>query len=85
VFRNVLQKNKARNWSTFGKSAKALGKHEGFLSLNSLTTLSDEAAKALAEFDGCSLELWGLTKLSRKALASLQENEKIVLPDEFKR
>jgi hypothetical protein len=54
------------------------------LSLYGLTTLSVEAARALAQNKGW-LRLNGLTTLSAKAAASLRANPLVQLPDKFKR
>ena len=57
------------------EQAKALAQRKDtWLSLDGLTTLSDEAAKALAEFKG-PLHLGGLTTLSDEAAKALAQHK----------
>ena len=65
--------------------AEALSQHEGDLYLFGVTAISDEAAKHLAKYDGGSLWLLNLIKISEEAAAALRANPKIVLSDKFKR
>ena len=61
-----------------------MAQHEDWLLLNGLTTLSDEAAKALAQHRGW-LSLNGLTTLSDEAAKALRANPDISLPPKFQR
>ena len=54
------------------------------LGLYGLTTLSDEAAKALAQHKG-GLSLYGLRKLSDEAAVALRANPDIDVPNRFSR
>ena len=54
--------------------AESLNKHEGFLDLDGLTSLSDLAAESLRKHEG-SLYLNGLTCLSDAAAESLGNHE----------
>jgi hypothetical protein len=64
------------------EAAKALAKNKGLRYLNSLGAISDEVAMALSEYEGTSLELWGLRTLSAGAGAALRANGKISFPQE---
>jgi hypothetical protein len=60
-----------------------LAQYQGTLYLGRLTTLSDEAAKALAQHKG-KLEFQFLTTLSDEAAKALRANPKIQLPGKFR-
>ena len=60
-----------------GKVAGALGRHEGELRLDGLTTLSPEAAKGLAAHHGW-VYLDSLTTLSESAARALLKNKRDV-------
>lgn len=62
------------------KAADALAKHRGIVQLG-VKELDAEAAAALAQFKGCELRLDGLVNVPPQALASLQSNLNISLPD----
>jgi len=56
------------------EAAEALAKHQGQLSLDGLTTLSDKAADALAGYKGVILSLRGLESLEYAAAAALAKS-----------
>lgn len=62
------------------RAADALAKHKGILELG-VKELDAEAAAALAQFKGRGLELRELANVPPQALASLQSNRNISLPD----
>lgn len=64
------------------KAAQALAKHKGVVELG-VKELNAEAAAALAEFKGRSLTLLNLESVPTKALALLQTNDDISLPEKF--
>jgi uncharacterized linocin/CFP29 family protein len=53
------------------------------LALNSLSTITNEAAEALAKHES-DLFLEGLTEISPEAAATLRSNPKVVLPERFR-
>jgi hypothetical protein len=66
-------------------AAQSLAGYKGILCLDGLTSLSDAAAQSFAEFGGEWLKLGGLLSLSDTAVLALSKNERIRLPDKFKR
>lgn len=62
------------------KAADALAKHRGIVELG-VKELDAEAAAALSQFKGRGLELRELADVPPQALASLQSNRNISLPD----
>jgi hypothetical protein len=57
------------------EAAQALARHTRDLSLNGLTTLSAEAAKALSQHRALGLRLNGLTTLSEEAAKALSQSK----------
>lgn len=65
------------------KAAQALAKHKGIVELG-VKELDAEAAAALAQFKGRGLDLRDLASVPPQALASLQANQDISLPERFR-
>ena len=65
------------------EAAQALAKHKGILELG-VTELEAEVAAALAQFKGRGLQIRELAIAPPQALASLQANQNISLPDKFR-
>ena len=61
--------------ATADAAAESLSKHEGWLHLRGLTSLSDTAAERLSKHEGKCLTLSGLASLSDAAAGSLVTHE----------
>ena len=67
-------------------TVKMLKANDGFLNLSKVQTISDDVAKALAEYrDKRSIRLAGLTELSEAHAALLRSNPRIELPPKFQK
>jgi hypothetical protein len=66
-------------------TATMLKFNDGFLRLSKVKTISDEAAKVLAEYKGPPISLPSLTELSGANAALLRANENISLPPRFQK
>ena len=64
-------------------AAAALARHRMALHLPGVTALSDAAATSFAASPSAAIVLSGLLQLSEKAVWSLQQNQKIRLPERF--